>query len=81
MKSIEIVGDQLYFVAELLVKITHGHAFSNGNKRTALLSAWMILDFFGLYFKFSSDEETYIKYWEQFMIDIASWKEKGEITF
>ncbi|WP_412032674.1 Fic family protein [Malacoplasma muris] len=71
-------GDQLKFVSELLINITHAHAFSNGNKRTALLSAWKVLDFFGLYLKFSGNKETYISNWEEFMINISSWNERKE---
>lgn len=69
-------GNQIRFVAELLVRITHAHIFSNGNKRTALISAWKVLDFFGLYLKFSSNTETYISYWEDFMLNVSCWKEK-----
>ncbi len=38
-------GDQLRFVSELLIRITHAHAYSNGNKRTAIISTCLILNF------------------------------------
>lgn len=50
--------------------------FQTETKRTALISAWKVLDFYGFYLKFSSNKEAYISYWENFMLDISCWKEK-----
>lgn len=72
--------DLFTMIANLLVRISSSHSFSNGNKRTALISISYILKFFGLYLKFSSDYnknnkeikmDNYVEYWEKFMIDLV----------
>lgn len=69
-------GDQIRLVAELLVRITHAHIFSNGNKRTGLISAYKVLDFYGFNLKFSNIGKNYVLFWENFMLNVSCWKEK-----
>lgn len=64
--------------ADMLYKIAcSNHPFTNGNKRTALLSCGAFLDSIGLYIYFYKKEKSktlYLTKWENFMIMIAESK-------
>lgn len=68
---LDMTADIMYRIA------TMNHPFTNGNKRTALLSAGAFLDSIGLYlYKFDTKPD-YLEKWETFMLEIA--ENKNEI--
>lgn len=69
-----MTADLIYRIAAI------NHPFTNGNKRTALLSAGAFLDSIGLYLSFDrlQTKTDYLDQWENFMIDIAKSREIKE---
>lgn len=60
---------------ELLYSFATRHKFHNGNKRTALVTCVLFLQFCGLFLRYTnSDEITYMKHWEPIIKDIISQK-------
>ncbi len=68
---LDMAADFMYRIAAI------NHPFTNGNKRTALLSAGAFLDSVGLYLSFDrlQTKTDYLDQWENFMIDIAKSRE------
>ncbi|MDQ7983072.1 MAG: Fic family protein [Spiroplasma sp.] len=70
----------LDMAADIMYRIAvSNHPFTNGNKRTALLSVGAFLDSIGLYLYFYKirTKTDYLSKWEDFMINIASSREQG----
>lgn len=66
-------GNQIEMVCELLVRLIQAHTFSNGNKRTSLITISNVLNFFGL----SLDiKENQIEDYVNFMLNVSAYKEK-----
>lgn len=56
---------------ELLYSFATRHKFHNGNKRTALVTCVLFLQFCGLFLRYTNtDETTYMKHWEPIIKDI-----------
>lgn len=71
---LDIAADIMYRIA------TINHPFTNGNKRTALLSAGAFLDSIGLYLYFYKykTKTDYLEKWETFMLEVAASKTQGK---
>lgn len=67
---LDMAADIMYRIA------TINHPFTNGNKRTALLSAGAFLDSIGLYLYFYKykTKTDYLEKWETFMLEVAASK-------
>jgi death-on-curing family protein len=48
------------FLSRLMFRLTNGHVFHNGNKRTALFVVSKLLHGFGIYISFSNDTKLYL---------------------
>lgn len=59
------------FLSLMLLRLTQSHAFENGNKRTGLLTFWLLSTSAGLEFNFTSTEEQ-INFWENLLLTCAS---------
>lgn len=69
---LDMTADIMYRIA------TINHPFTNGNKRTALLSAGAFLDSIGLYLYKFDIKPDYLEKWETFMLEIAENKIETE---
>ncbi|MCL6429065.1 hypothetical protein LT335_00627 [Spiroplasma sp. JKS002669] len=69
---LDMTADIMYRIA------TINHPFTNGNKRTALLSAGAFLDSIGLYLYKFDIKPDYLEKWEKFMLEIADNKNEKE---
>lgn len=66
-------GNQIEMVCELLVRLIQAHTFSNGNKRTSLITISNVLNFFGLNLDI---KENQIEDYVNFMLNVSAYKEK-----
>lgn len=71
---LDMAADIMYRIAAI------NHPFTNGNKRTALLSVGAFLDVIGLYlYSYKLKGKTqYLEKWETFMLDVAESKNKNK---
>lgn len=58
------------FLSLMLLRLTQSHAFENGNKRTGLLTFWLLSTSVGLEFNFTSTKEQ-INFWESLLLTCA----------
>lgn len=64
---------------ELLYSFATRHKFHNGNKRTALVTCVLFLQFCGLFLRHTNtDEPTYMQHWEPIIINIISQKHNNK---